>query len=100
MTWNVPSKEVCPICSKNLFVKGGKSGKLVCESEGCGYERELKNDLIYILMQEDGNKKAEMLQQIYDEISRNIVPIRPERHYHRTKGVLAGKYSNTHKRCF
>ncbi|MCQ2459542.1 MAG: type I DNA topoisomerase [Ruminococcus sp.] len=44
MTWNVPSKEVCPICSKNLFVKGGKSGKLVCESEGCGYERELKNE--------------------------------------------------------
>jgi len=60
----------------------------------------LKNDLIYILMQEDGNKKAEMLQQIYDEISRNVVPIHPERHYHRTKGVLAGKYSNTHKRCF
>ena len=60
----------------------------------------LKNDLIYILTQENGNKKAEMLQQIYDEISRNIVPIRPERHYHRTKGVLAGKYSNTHKPVF
>jgi len=23
-------------------MKGGKSGKLVCENEGCGYERELK----------------------------------------------------------
>ena len=42
MTWNVPSEEVCPDCKKTLFIKGGKSGKLVCESENCGYERELK----------------------------------------------------------
>ncbi|MDE5558146.1 MAG: type I DNA topoisomerase [Ruminococcus sp.] len=42
MTWNVPSKEVCPDCHKTLFIKGGKHGKLICENEGCGYERELK----------------------------------------------------------
>ncbi|MDE6035365.1 MAG: type I DNA topoisomerase [Ruminococcus sp.] len=42
MTWNVPSEEVCPECRKTLFIKGGKSGKLVCENENCGYERELK----------------------------------------------------------
>ncbi|MDE6664988.1 MAG: type I DNA topoisomerase [Ruminococcus sp.] len=42
MTWNIPSKEVCPECKKTLFVKGGKSGRLVCENENCGYERELK----------------------------------------------------------
>ncbi|MCM1507031.1 MAG: type I DNA topoisomerase [Ruminococcus flavefaciens] len=42
MTWNVPSKEVCPDCKKTLFVKGGKHGKLVCENTDCGYERELK----------------------------------------------------------
>ncbi|MBD5159502.1 MAG: type I DNA topoisomerase [Ruminococcus sp.] len=42
MTWNVPSEEVCPECKKTLFIKGGKSGKLVCENENCGYERELK----------------------------------------------------------
>lgn len=42
MTWNVPSKEVCPDCGKNLFVKGGKKGRLVCENTDCGYERELK----------------------------------------------------------
>ena len=34
--------EKCPQCGKTLFTKGGKSGKLVCENEGCGYERELK----------------------------------------------------------
>lgn len=42
MTWNTPSKEVCPECKKTLFVKGGKFGKLICENENCGYERELK----------------------------------------------------------
>lgn len=42
MTWNIPSKEICPDCHKTLFIKGGKSGKLICENENCGYERELK----------------------------------------------------------
>lgn len=42
MTWNVPTAEKCPECQKTLFNKGGKSGKLVCENNGCGYERELK----------------------------------------------------------
>ena len=31
---------------------------------------------------------------------KNLVPIRPDRHYTRTKGQLAGKYSNTHKRAY
>ncbi len=42
MTWNVPTAEKCPECGKSLFNKGGKSGKLVCENQGCTYERELK----------------------------------------------------------
>ncbi|MCM1132965.1 MAG: type I DNA topoisomerase [Ruminococcus flavefaciens] len=42
MTWNVPTAEKCPECGKTLFNKGGKSGKLLCEGENCGYERELK----------------------------------------------------------
>lgn len=42
MTWNVPTNEKCPECRKTLFNKGGKSGKLICENEDCGYERELK----------------------------------------------------------
>jgi DNA topoisomerase-1 len=42
MTWNVPTGEKCPECGRSLFMKGGKSGRLVCEGEGCGYERELK----------------------------------------------------------
>ena len=60
----------------------------------------LKSDLIYILLEKDHKKQDELFQQLYDEISENIVPVRPDRHYHRTKGQLAGDYSNTHKRSF
>jgi len=60
----------------------------------------LKSDLIYILLEKDHRKQDEMFQQLYDEISKNIVPVRPDRHYHRTKDLLAGDYSNTHKRSF
>ncbi|MEG1932007.1 MAG: type I DNA topoisomerase, partial [Pygmaiobacter sp.] len=37
MTWDEPSAEKCPNCGKTLFKKGGKSGNLVCITEGCGY---------------------------------------------------------------
>jgi len=60
----------------------------------------LKSDLIYILMEQDQEKKKLMMCTLYEEISHNIVPIRPDRHYHRTKGQLAGNYSNTHKRAY
>lgn len=60
----------------------------------------LKSDLIYILIESDAKRKAELLQALYDEIRVNVVPIRPDRHYHRTKGQLAADFSNTHKRSF
>ena len=60
----------------------------------------LKSDLIYILLEEDHKKQDELFQRLYDEISENIVPIRPDRHYPRTQGQLAGDYSNTHKRSY
>ena len=60
----------------------------------------LKSDLIYILLEKDRKKQDELFQQLYDEISENIVPVRPDRHYHRAKGQMAGNYSNTHKRSY
>jgi hypothetical protein len=60
----------------------------------------LKSDLIYIFIETDRSRKAELLQALYDEIRTNVVPIRPDRHYHRTKGQLAANFSNTHKRSF
>ena len=50
----------------------------------------LKNDLIYILLETDAWKQDELFQQIYEDISKNLVPIRPNRHYDRTKGCLRG----------
>ncbi len=60
----------------------------------------LKNDLIYMLLEKDPGKQDQLFQQIYEDISKNLVPVRPDRHYRRTKGQLAGKYSNTHKRAY
>lgn len=60
----------------------------------------LKSDLIYIILEKDPQRQAELMQNLYDEISENIVPIRPDRHYKRTKSLLHAKYSNTHKRSF
>lgn len=60
----------------------------------------LKSDLIYILLEKNRQKQDELFQRLYAEISENIVPIRTDRHYNRTKGQLAGNYSNTHKRSY
>ena len=60
----------------------------------------LKSDLIYIILEKDAKIQDKLFQKLYDEISENIVPVRPDRHYSRTKGQLAGKYSNTHKRSY
>ena len=60
----------------------------------------LKSDLIYILLEKDSKKQDDLFQKLYDEISGNIVPVRPDRHYQRPKGQLAGNYSNTHKRSY
>lgn len=60
----------------------------------------LKNDLIYIIMEKDKEKQSALFKNLYDDISKNLVPVRPDRNYKRTKGQLAAKYSNTHKRAF
>lgn len=60
----------------------------------------IKSDLIYILLENDVKKKRQLMDELFEDIRKNIVPIRPNRHYHRTKGQLAGKYSNTHKRSY
>ncbi len=37
MSWDAPAGENCPECGKALFRK--KTGKLVCMTKGCGYEK-------------------------------------------------------------
>ena len=60
----------------------------------------LKNDLIYILLEKDPDVKEKLMQRLYDEISENIVPVRPDRHYDRNTNMRHAKFSNTHKRSF
>lgn len=60
----------------------------------------LKSDLIYILLEENPDIKEALMQRLYDEISENIVPVRPDRHYERNTNMRHAKYSNTHKRSF
>ena len=60
----------------------------------------LKADLVRALLESIPEEQDRRFQCIYDELSRNVVPIRNDRHYPRTKGQLAAKYSNTHKRAY
>ena len=60
----------------------------------------LKSDLIYILLEKDPKVQEELFKKLYQEISENICPVRPGRKYNRSKGLLSGKYSTTHKRCY
>ncbi|MBQ4100181.1 MAG: type I DNA topoisomerase, partial [Oscillospiraceae bacterium] len=43
MTWDTPIAENCPKCGKPLYKKVGKAGKIYCLTDGCGYERGLKD---------------------------------------------------------
>jgi aspartate/glutamate racemase len=60
----------------------------------------LKDELIHAIIETDQEQKAVIMQSIYDELARNVVPIRPDRHYERNKSNLHAKYSNPHKRSF
>ncbi len=41
----------------------------------------LKNDLIYIILEKDKEKQEALFNNFYDDISKNLVPVRPDRHY-------------------
>lgn len=60
----------------------------------------LKEDLLQFILVNDTKKKTEIFEKILAEIQKNLIPIRSDRHFKRTDGQLAGKYSNTHKRSY
>lgn len=41
-SWSEPLNEKCPQCGEMLYKKGGKRPKIVCSTEGCGYERPVE----------------------------------------------------------
>ncbi len=40
VSWDLPTKELCPECGNMLYVKKGKN-LLVCHEKDCGYKREI-----------------------------------------------------------
>ena len=42
MSWDKPTAISCPICGERLYEKQGRTRKLVCLKEGCGYKKEIE----------------------------------------------------------
>lgn len=60
----------------------------------------LKEALIDFIIIRNIKQKQLLFEDVLEFIQANIVPIREERKYERTKGQLAGKYSNVNKRSY
>ena len=41
MSWDRPTRAVCPNCGKPLYLRQGRRTRLLCQTEGCGYQHEL-----------------------------------------------------------
>ena len=44
MSWDKPTELVCPSCGGMLFEKRGRERKLVCVTEGCGYQEQIEEE--------------------------------------------------------
>lgn len=60
----------------------------------------MKEDLIHFILEKSDRRRKKRMIAIIDEIKRNLLPIRKGRHYPRTDGLLAGKYSNSRKKSY
>ena len=64
------------------------------------HQMKINQSLSIRILKNDTQKKNILFQNLYEEIRKNLVPVRPDRHYKRTKGQLAGRYSNTYKKLY
>lgn len=60
----------------------------------------LKKELIFILLEEDPDVQETMLNELYNEISSSLVPIRPGRTYNRSRRTYCLRYPNNNKRSY
>lgn len=61
---------------------------------------KLKNNLIEILLEDNGERKANMYEEFIQEIKRNVVPIIKDRNFERHhKAKRSNKYSNNRRRA-
>jgi hypothetical protein len=59
----------------------------------------LKHSLVAVILAPT-ERQTELIIEMVNLIKRKVLPVRPSRNYFRAKGVLAGKYSNSHKRPY
>ncbi|WP_032078992.1 IS4 family transposase [Clostridium drakei] len=59
---------------------------------------KLKTSLVVMLLEKNHRKRCEILNKIMEEISKNVIPIRPKRQYARRMTVRANKNSLNTKR--
>jgi hypothetical protein len=59
---------------------------------------KMKNSLVLMLLEDRPRKRNKMFKKVMREISRNIIPIRPNRSRTRKMGTILSKYSITRKR--
>ena len=60
---------------------------------------KLKDSLVYMLLVDDEKIRGDILHQVIAEISRNVVPIRPNRSSPRKRSYSEGKYPSNKKPC-
>jgi len=42
MSWSKPLSDKCPQCGSTLFRKMGRGAKIICQKEGCGFEKSVE----------------------------------------------------------
>jgi hypothetical protein len=60
----------------------------------------MKDNLVKALLEPDTDRKAYLFSLMIAEIQKNVLPVRPGRHFNHKKGLSSSKYSNTHKRSY
>jgi hypothetical protein len=60
---------------------------------------KLRESFITILLEKNARKRSKMLDTLMQELSRNVVPIRPGRNYFRNKNLKSNKFPLNQKRC-
>lgn len=59
----------------------------------------LKESLIAVILA-PAPDRASLIEDMVEKIKNKVLPVRIGRTFPRTKGLLAGKYSNSHKRPY
>ncbi|RSX56223.1 hypothetical protein D2E24_1212 [Bifidobacterium samirii] len=60
----------------------------------------MKQKLVRLLTEPNLGRRIRLFEGICEEIRSHVCPVRPDRSYVRNRDPRAGRYHNTHKRCY